>query len=83
MKIDIEDIVTLRDICEELKFKKSKINYYTLLGLLIPFKHLSGNTYIFDKKDVEKRMKFIEKEQNKGKTLKVIAEELRIKNKQK
>ncbi len=76
MKIEVQDIVTLKDLCKEFDFKKSKLIYYHWLGLLTPFKHLTGNTLIFDKKDAIKQIKLINKKQKAGMTLKEIAKEL-------
>jgi len=76
-KYSADDIVTNKDIAEKFNIYKSKINYYVILGLLIPIKRITGNTLIFDLKNVTKRLIFIEKQQKKGKTLKEISEMLR------
>ena len=75
----VENLITLKDLCDELKITKSRVNYYHWLGLITPIKKITGNTFVFDKIDVARKLKFIDKEQKKGKTLKEIAEELRKK----
>ena len=76
-KYSADDIVTNKDIAEKFNVYKSKINYYVFLGLLVPIKRITGNTLIFDLKDVTRRLKIIDREQKKGKTLKEIAEKIK------
>lgn len=81
MKVEVENIITLLDLCRILKIKKSRANYYCWLGLLTPLKTITGNTFIFDREGIIKEIKFIDKGISKGKTLKEIAEELRAQKK--
>jgi DNA-binding transcriptional MerR regulator len=69
-------LISINKLAQELDFNKSKLHYYTSLGLLKPVQIL-GKTMIFERAPVIKRIKQIERLQNKGISLKEIKNQLK------
>lgn len=67
----IKEPISLGQLAKELDINKSKLNYYTWIGLLKPVE-VMGRTFIFEKKEVLKKLKEIEKSKLKGRQLKSL-----------
>lgn len=71
------EFISLGDVSKDIKIgiAKSKLAYYTKLGLLRPVSRI-GKMFIFDTKDIYKRLDIIKNMQSKGYSLKKIEETL-------
>jgi len=73
--------ISLGDVSRDsnLDIAKSKLIYYTKLGLLIPVSTI-GKMFIFDSKDIHERLNKIKEMQAEGYSLKKIKEILNENN---
>jgi len=71
-----KEIISAIDIAKNYNFSYQTVNYYTNLGLLKVIEN-QGNKRLYDKQDVEERLKTIKELKHRGYPLRLIRDELR------
>ncbi len=67
----IQKLVTLADLAQELGVNKSQLNYWSMEGLLKPQMTVAA-TWLYDRKEVLKKITKIKKLQEQGLKIKEI-----------
>ncbi len=67
-----EELVSLAEVAKELEINKSKLIFYSHIGLIKPYKILPGRKQIFVKKQLLLMLDAIKKMQKEGKSLEEI-----------
>jgi len=71
----MQKIISATEIVDKYGISYQTVNYYTCLGLLVVVR-VKGNKRLYDKEDVEERLKRIDELKKRGYPLKVIRQEL-------
>ena len=71
----MQKIISATEIVNKYGISYQTVNYYTCLGLLAVVR-VKGNKRLYDKEDVEERLKRIDELKKRGYPLKVIRQEL-------